>query len=143
MFELTLIVSAVATAMIYVFSAYGLVVTYRVAGVFNLALGYQAALAAFLYWQLAEDWGWSRYIAAVVIVFIIAPLIGVVVQQMLFRKRREVLSSIILTLGLGVFISGLIAVFWGGTSESARSVRVRRGVLPRRRDLAHRTTRSA
>ncbi len=36
---------------------------------------------------------------------------------MLFRKRREVLSSIIITLGLGVLINGFIQVLWGATSE--------------------------
>ncbi len=117
MFELTLLISAVATAMVYVLSAYGLVVTYRVAGVFNLALGYQAALAAFLYWQFVVDWGWSRYIGAIVVVFIAGPLMGIVIQQVLFRKRREVLSSIIITLGLGVLINGVIQVLWGATSE--------------------------
>ena len=117
MFELTLLISAVATAMVYVLSAYGLVVTYRVAGVFNLALGYQAALAAFLYWQFVVDWGWSRYIGAILVVFIAGPLMGIVIQQVLFRKRREVLSSIIITLGLGVLINGVIQVLWGATSE--------------------------
>lgn len=117
MFELTLLVSVVATAMVYVLSAYGLVVTYRVAGVFNLALGYQAAFAAYLYWQLSVQWHWSPVLAAAAVVFVVAPLVGVAVQQVLFRKRREVLSSIILTLGFGVFINGIIEVLWGGTSD--------------------------
>src|SRR3954469_1449991 len=117
MFELTLLISVVATAMIYVLSAYGLVVTYRVAGVFNLALGFQAAFAAFLYWQLAVDWHWSKLLAALVIVFVFAPLVGVAIQQVLFRQRREILSSIIITLGLGAGINGLIEIIWGGTSE--------------------------
>ena len=117
MFELTLLISAVATAMVYVLSSYGLVVTYRVAGVFNLALGYQAALAAFLYWQLAVGWGWNTVLSALVVVLVAGPVMGLAIQQILFRKRREVLSSIIITLGLGVLISGFIAVFWGSTSE--------------------------
>ena len=44
MFDVTLIIAAVAVAMVYVVSSYGLVVTYRVGGVFNFALGYQAAI---------------------------------------------------------------------------------------------------
>lgn len=118
MLELTLLISTVATAMVYVLSAYGLVVTYRVAGVFNLALGYQAAMAAYLYWQLSVSWGWNVILSAVIVVIVAGPLLGFVLQQVLFRKRREILTSIIVTLGLGVLIEGLIQVFWGGTSES-------------------------
>ena len=70
MFNSTLLVAAVATGMVYVLAAYGLVVTYRVTGVFNLALGYQAALAAFLYWQLSVAWGWNRILSALLVVFV-------------------------------------------------------------------------
>jgi branched-chain amino acid transport system permease protein len=116
----TLLVSVIATAMVYVLSTYGLLVTYRVAGVFNFALGYQAALAAFLYWQLNVQWGVNKFLAVVVVVFVSGPVIGMAIQRVLFRRRREVLSSIIITLGLGVFINGLIGVLW--SSSEVRTV---------------------
>ena len=121
MFNLTLLVSVVATAMIYILSAYGLVVTYRVAGVFNLALGFQAAFSAFLYWQFSVQWKWNSYLGALAVVLVFAPLLGIAAQQVLFRKRRDVLSSIIITLGLGAVLNGGIEILWGGTSE-VRSV---------------------
>ncbi len=116
MFNGTLLISVLSTGMIYLLAAYGLIVTYRVAGVFNLALGFQAAFCAFLYWQLVVGWGWDRYLGAVAVVLVFGPLMGIAIQQVLFRKRREVLSSIIITLGLGVALEGLIGVFWGGSS---------------------------
>jgi branched-chain amino acid transport system permease protein len=111
----TLLISVIATAMVYVLSTYGLLVTYRVAGVFNLAFGYQAALAAFLYWQLNVQWNLPAILSAVIVVFVAGPLMGFAIQRILFRRRREVLSSIILTLGLGVFINGIIQVLWNSS----------------------------
>ncbi len=120
MFNGTLLLSVLATAMIYLFATYGLVVTYRVAGVFNFALGFQAAFAAFIYWQFVVNWGFNRYLAAVLVVFVVSPIMGVAVQQMLFRKRREILTAIIVTLGLGTGIDGLIGVIWGASAEVRR-----------------------
>ena len=117
MFNLTLLISALATAMVYVLASYGIVVTYRVAGVFNFAYGYQAALAAFLYWQLDVQWNLGPYVSAVLVVFAAGPLMGFVVQQVLFRQRRDALASIIITLGLGVLIDGIIQLIWGGSSQ--------------------------
>jgi branched-chain amino acid transport system permease protein len=116
MFNGTLLISVLSTGMIYLLAAYGLIVTYRVAGVFNLAFGFLAAFSAFLYWQLVVGWGWNRYLGAAVVVGVFAPLVGIAIQQVLFRQRREVLSAIIITLGLGVGLQGLIGVFWGGSS---------------------------
>src|SRR5438445_8063145 len=115
MFEPTLLVSTVATAMVYTLAAFGLVVTYRVAGVFNLAFGYQAAFAAYLYWQFSSPvggFGWNRILAALLVVLVCSPLIGLLLQQVLFRNRLEVLSAIIITLGLGVLVMGLIQIIW-------------------------------
>ncbi|MBM3676907.1 MAG: hypothetical protein FJW96_03345 [Actinobacteria bacterium] len=116
MFEPTILISVVATAMVYILASFGLVVTYRVAGVFNLAFGYQAAFAAYLYWQFSSNsagaFGLNPIVAAVLVVFVCSPLIGLLLQQVLFRKRQEVLSAIIITLGLGVFTTGLIEKIW-------------------------------
>jgi branched-subunit amino acid ABC-type transport system permease component len=120
MFDLLFVVSAVAVAMIYALAAFGLIVTFRVTGVFNLAFGYQASLAAFLYWQMTVGWGMSAPLSAAVIVFILSPLMGAAIQATLFRRSRDMLTAIIVTLGLGIGLGGLIQVIWR-TSE-VRSV---------------------
>lgn len=112
MFDIVFLVSVVAVAMIYAISAFGLLVTYRVAGVFNLAFGYQAAFAAFLYWQCAVGWGIDKYVSAVLVAAIAMPLFGVAIQQALFRQRRDVLTGVIVTIGLGVALNGLIQTLW-------------------------------
>jgi branched-chain amino acid transport system permease protein len=120
MFDLLFVVSAVAVAMIYALAAFGLIVTFRVTGVFNLAFGFQASLAAFLYWQMTVGWGLSAPVSAAVIVFVLSPLMGAVIQATLFRRSRDMLTAIIVTLGLGIGLGGLIQVIWR-TSE-VRSV---------------------
>jgi branched-chain amino acid transport system permease protein len=118
--DTTLLVAVIATAMIYVLSAFGLIVTWRVSGVFNLAFGFQAALAAFLYWQIAVGWGVDKYLTAAIVILVFGPLMGVVIQQCLFRRRREILTSIIVTIGLGVAIQGVIQTTW--TTSEVRTV---------------------
>jgi branched-chain amino acid transport system permease protein len=112
MFELTLLFSAISVASVYVLASYGLIVIYRVGGVFNFALGFQGAFAAFLYWQVVVDWGLNKYVGAILVVFVSGPLVGLLIQQVLFRRRRDVLTAMIVTIGLGVAISGLIQVLW-------------------------------
>ncbi|MGY1773728.1 ABC transporter permease [Blastococcus sp. SYSU D00813] len=120
MFDLLFVVSAVAVAMIYALAAFGLIVTFRVTGVFNLAFGYQASLAAFLYWQMTVAWELSAPLSAALIVCVLSPLMGAAIQLTLFRRTRDMLTAIIVTLGLGIGLGGLIQVVWR-TSE-VRSV---------------------
>ena len=56
---LTFTVFGLVTAAIYAVAASGLVVTYTTSGIFNFAHGAFGMLAAFMYWQLRVEWGWS------------------------------------------------------------------------------------
>jgi branched-chain amino acid transport system permease protein len=113
-------VSVIAVAMIYSLASFGLIITWRVAGVFNLAFGFLAALGAFLYWQLNVGWGLPAVLAAVLVVGIAAPLAGIAIQQILFRNPRDLLTALIITIGLGLFVNGILQTVWK-TSE-VRSV---------------------
>jgi branched-chain amino acid transport system permease protein len=117
--DVLFVVSALAVAMIYSLSAFGLIVTFRVTGVFNLAFGFQASLAAFLYWQLTVGWSLSPALSAVLIVFVASPLMGALIQVALFSRPRDMLTAIIVTLGLGIALGGLIQTLWR-TSEVRR-----------------------
>lgn len=114
-------VSVVAVAMIYSLAAFGLIITWRVAGVFNLAFGFLAALGAFLYWQLVVPWGVHPVVAALLVVGIAAPLAGFAIQRILFRHPRDLLTALIITIGLGLFVNGVVQVVW--KTNEVRSVR--------------------
>ena len=70
-----------SVAAIYAVIASGLVLTYTTTGVFNFAHGAIGMLAAFTYWQLRFDWGWPTPIALVVVLLILAPLFGVLLES--------------------------------------------------------------
>lgn len=69
------------TAAIYAIIGSGLVLTYATTGVFNFAHGAAGMLAAFAYWQLAVGWGWPVPVALVVVLFVLAPAFGLVVER--------------------------------------------------------------
>ena len=71
---LTFTVVGLSTSAIYAVIASGLVLTYTTTGVFNFAQGAIGMLAAFTYWQLRYDWGWSTPLALAVIRAVGAPL---------------------------------------------------------------------
>ena len=48
----------------YAVAASGLVVTYTTSGIFNFAHGAIGMFAAFVFWQLAYDWGWPVPVVA-------------------------------------------------------------------------------
>src|SRR3954447_24318905 len=75
----------VVTAAIYAVAASGLVVTYTTSGVFNFAQGAFGMFAAFVYWQLRVNWGWPAPIALGVVLLILAPAFGAVIERVIFR----------------------------------------------------------
>ena len=84
---LTFTVVGLSTSAIYAVIASGLVLTYTTTGVFNFAQGAIGMLAAFTYWQLRYDWGWSTPLALTVILLLLAPLFGVFLEAVVMRGR--------------------------------------------------------
>ena len=74
-----------STAAIYAVIASGLVLTYTTTGIFNFAHGAAGMLAAFLYWQLPVGWGWPAPVALVVVLLVLAPLFGVLLERVIMR----------------------------------------------------------
>jgi branched-chain amino acid transport system permease protein len=98
----------------------GLLVTYRVTGVFNLAFGAVAALAAELLRHAVRVWGWPAMPAAALIVLVVCPALGVAVSVLVFRplerRRAGTAESLVASLGVFVVIVGVISVVWGTQS---------------------------
>src|SRR4029079_12355328 len=61
---------------VYAIAAMGLVLTYNVTGVFNIAHGAVGMLAAFVYYQLRVRYDWPTPIAVIVVVLVFAPIAG-------------------------------------------------------------------
>jgi branched-chain amino acid transport system permease protein len=111
---LPLTVVGVVSGCIYAITATGLVVTYTTTGIFNFAHGAIGMIAAFLYWELAMNRGWPEWLAFIVVVLVIAPLIGAVIERALMRPLRGagLDAALTTTLGLLLFLIGLATVVW-------------------------------
>ena len=84
---LTASVAGLVTAALYAIAASGLVVTYTTSGVFNFAHGAFGMMAAFTYWQFTEGWGLPIWLSLLLVVGVVAPVFGGIVEKGL---RREI-----------------------------------------------------
>src|SRR5205809_6649911 len=76
-------VVGIVAGCIYAITAAGLVVTYTTTGIFNFAHGAVGMVSAFAYWQLSSadaigplSFHLSQPVAALVVIFVMAPLFG-------------------------------------------------------------------
>jgi branched-chain amino acid transport system permease protein len=99
--------------------AVGLVLTYRVTGVFHFAFGAQAYAAGVTYVTLTGNdvpgTGWPPLAAAAFIVFVVAPLFGALLDWGLFSRipRANVTAKIVTSLGLMAFLPNVVQMVVG------------------------------
>ena len=107
-------VVGVVAGCVYALIATGLVVTYNTTGIFNFAHGAIAMIGAYTFWQFWEDWGWPAPIALFVVLFVLAPVFGLVIERSLMRPLRgaPVDLTLVVTLGLLLFLVGLAQILW-------------------------------
>ncbi|MFN8051388.1 MAG: ABC transporter permease [Acidimicrobiales bacterium] len=103
-------------------SGLGLLVTYRVTGVFNLAFGAIAMFSAYLVWFLVRSWHWPVGLAGLLVVLGIGPAMGVLLDLLVFRtlRRRGAAPAELLaaTLGVLVLLLGVAYAVWGGQART-------------------------
>ena len=104
---------------VYAIAAAGLVVTYTTTGIFNFAHGAVGMVMAFAYWQLSDDMGWPGWLALIVVLVLLAPMLGVVLERVLFRRLSDasVGVTLVVTVGLLVMLLGLAQTLWPGTEQ--------------------------
>src|SRR3954452_18665783 len=98
----------------YAIAASGLVLTYTTTRVFNLAHGATSMLMAFLYWQLRVAEGLPTWLAVGLVLFVLAPLYGVLLERLVMRRLTDSPVSVVLvvTLGLFVLLIGIAQAVW-------------------------------
>jgi branched-chain amino acid transport system permease protein len=98
----------------YAIAASGLVLTYTTTRVFNLAHGATSMVMAYLYWQLHVDSGLPTWLSVVLVLFVIAPLYGVLLERLVMRRVFDAPVSVMLvmTLGLFLFLIGIAQQIW-------------------------------
>jgi branched-subunit amino acid ABC-type transport system permease component len=100
---------------VYALVALGFVLTYKTSGVFNLAFGAQAFVSAAMYFQARVEWGWSTVPALILSVFVLAPLIGLLMERLIFRHLRtaSAVSKLVVAIGLSVALPSLFETLTG------------------------------
>src|SRR4051812_21502209 len=98
-------VIGIVAGCVYALIATGLVVTYNTTGIFNFAHGAIAMVGAYTYWQFedtAQGWGINPVISLIIVLFVLAPLFGLIVERVLMRPLQgaSVDLTLVVTLGL-------------------------------------------
>ncbi len=101
--------------------ALGIVLIYKSSEVFNFAQGHMVMLGAYLTWWFAgaNETGSELFNlplwAAVIMALIAATLLGLMIERLALRPMtgQPLLSIILMTLGLSLFLEGLAAISFG------------------------------
>jgi branched-chain amino acid transport system permease protein len=98
----------IAAGAVYAIAASGVVLTYATTGVFNFAHGGLGMISAFVYWQLKEQSGLPAPLAALLVLGVLGPVLGCVLELM-FRGLRnaDVGTAIVLTIAVTVLCIGI------------------------------------
>jgi branched-chain amino acid transport system permease protein len=104
----------IITGAIYAVAASGLVVTYTTSGIFNFAHGAIGMVMAFIYWDLRVNHHWPAPVALIVVLFVLAPLFGALIERLLMRNLRggDTGTSLVVTIGLLLALIGVANVKW-------------------------------
>src|ERR1700761_1054079 len=107
-------VVGISLSGVYAILACGLVLTYTASGIFNFAHGAFAMMAAFAYWQFHTGWGWGSLASFVIVVFVIAPVFGALVERGIMRGLEGTSEAvkIVVTVSLMLALIGLANVWW-------------------------------
>jgi branched-chain amino acid transport system permease protein len=88
----------------------GLVLTYKTSGVFNLAFGAQAFVAASVFYDTVTNHDWPLLPAFILAVFIVSPLLGLILDRFLFRYLRTApaIAKLVVSLGLALALPEIL-----------------------------------
>lgn len=114
---LALTLVGLVVGCIYALTACGLVVTYTTSGVFNFAHGAIGMVAAFTYWQLTVPWEVPPLAALLLVLLVLAPAFGALVERVLVRPLygAPVGVTLVVTLGLLITLLGAANAVWPPT----------------------------
>ncbi len=108
------VISGAMVGLLYALIAMGFVIIYRSARVFNFAQGEILVVGAFLIWSFTQYFElpvWLSVVLAIVASF----LLGLVIELVVLRPLvgEELFALVMVTIGLLVFLRGLVLVIWG------------------------------
>ncbi|GAC1379771.1 MAG: hypothetical protein NVSMB48_04230 [Marmoricola sp.] len=108
------------TGAAYAIAAAGLVLTYNTTRVFNIAHGSFGMVFAFIYWDFSQKQGLPTWLSLLLVLFVVAPLTGWVVQRFLARGlgSAPVGVSLVVTVGMLVGLVGIATQIWPAAARN-------------------------
>ena len=97
---------------VYGIAASGLVLTYTTSGIFNFAHGAIAMLSAYVYWQFRVGWHLPAPLALFVVLFVLAPLLGAVLDVGIMRGLRNTSEVTKITVTIALTIGAVPLANW-------------------------------
>lgn len=114
-FAIELVVSGIAIGAVYGLMAMAFALTYKATGLLNLAQGEVGMLIAYLAWSLSEAFGSKTYVllAGTLMASIV---LGLCIERFIMRRMlgQPVFSAVLVTVGIGVIITSVVLMVWGG-----------------------------
>lgn len=116
---------------IYALVAVGFVIIYKSSSILNFAQGQVVLIGAYLSWFLIDKAGLPIW-AGILLTMVAAILLGIAVERFPLRPMvgQSMLSLIMATLGLSLFLQAFVTMFWGNVKAQypqilpLRSVRI-------------------
>lgn len=108
----SLVISGLVGGGLAAMIAIGLVMTYKTTGIFNLAQGAIAFLAAFIFLELNQAAEIPTIVSALITVFVVAPLLGLLLEVWLFRRLSKApeMARIVAPVGLALAIPAFVSL---------------------------------
>lgn len=118
------IVIGLANGSAYALLAVGLVLSYRTSGIFNFAHGGIAMVVAYSYYTLSVNEHLSTPIAVLISVAVIGPIVGIILDTLVFRRLSggRVAPQVVLTVGLLVLLQSLAVILYGGVTKQIKPI---------------------
>lgn len=118
-YALELIYSGVAIGAIYGLMAMAFALTYKATGLLNFAQGELGMLIAYISWSISVSMGTSTW-ALVGGAVVSSVVLGLLIERLIMRKMigQPVFSAVLVTVGMGVIITSVVLMVWGGEQQS-------------------------
>lgn len=118
------ILLGIVSGSVYALASTGLVLTYKASGVLNFGYGALALFTTFVHWQLCVGLGLPVWLSALIVVGVVAPTLGVLLDRQLFRRieGQPQIIGVIATVGLLVLLQGVVTLIWGGQTKNVPSI---------------------
>jgi branched-subunit amino acid ABC-type transport system permease component len=119
---LPFVVAGLASGSVYATAGMGLVLTYKTSGIFNFAHGAQAAVGAYVMWDLWQEHGLPWPVAALGALLLAGVVGGLVLERVAYALAdKPTATRVVATVGMAISIQGLLVIRYGSATIPMRS----------------------